>query len=104
LRSGVIWEGLGLLELTNPNGQDEALKAFDEARRTYASSEDAVRAAIHQVILLQAMKRQSDALALIRQTMGTFPKARAVEVIRMLDPSTRPPPPPPPPSAPAPPK
>ena len=35
LRSGVVWEGFGLLELTLNDGQEPALTAFREARNAY---------------------------------------------------------------------
>ena len=84
LRSGMIWEGLGLLELTTDNGQEPALTAFREARKAYTSPEDIVRAAIHEVILLHAMHRRPDAVVLSGKMADTYKKSRAVEVLRML--------------------
>ncbi len=84
LRSGVIWEGLGLLELSADNGHDAALTAFREARKAYTSPEDIVRAAIHEVILLRSMNRAPDAVVLAGKMADTYKKVRAVEVLRML--------------------
>ena len=84
LRSGVVWEGFGLLELTLNDGQEPALTAFREARNAYKSPEDIVRVAIHEVILLRAMHRESDAIVLAGKVADTYRKARAVEVLRML--------------------
>ncbi len=84
LRSGVIWEGLGLLELTTNNGQDEALAAFREARKNYTAPDDIIRVAIHEVILLRGMNRVADAVVLVGKMADTYKKVRAVEVLRML--------------------
>ena len=84
LRSGAIWEGLGLLELTMNDGQDTALTAFREARKTYTSPDDIVRAAIHEVILLRSMNRVPDAVVLSGKMADSYKKVRAVEVLRML--------------------
>ena len=84
LRSGVIWEGVGLLELTTDDGREAALTAFREARKAYTSPDDVVRAAIHEVILLRAMHRDPEAVVLAGKIADTYRKVRAVEVLRML--------------------
>ncbi len=84
LRSGVISEGLGLLELTTANGNEAALTAFREARKAYTSPDDIVRSAIHEVILLRGMNRASDAVVLSGKMADSYKKVRAVEVLRML--------------------
>ena len=84
LRSGVIWEGFGLLELTTADGQEAALSAFREARKAYASPDDVVRVAIHEVVLLRAMQRVPEAVVLVGKMADTYKKVRAVEVLRML--------------------
>lgn len=92
-KSGTIWEGLALLQLTTSDGQDAALAAFREARKAYSVPDDILRAGIHEIILLQGMKRDTDARALAEKLSETFPKARAIEVIRLLVPPPAPPPP-----------
>lgn len=84
LKSGVIWEGLGLLELTENGGQDAALVSFREARKAYTSPDDVVRTAIHEVILLRSTNRVPDAVVLAGKMADTYKKVRAVEVLRML--------------------
>ena len=84
LKSGVIWEGLGLLELTTPDGQDAALTAFREARKAYTAPDDIVRSAIHEVILLRNQRKDMDAVVLAGTLADTYKKSRAVEVLRML--------------------
>ena len=83
-KSGVIWEGLGLLELTTPDGQDAALTAFREARKAYTAPDDIVRSAIHEVILLRNQRKDMDAVVLAGTLADTYKKSRAVEVLRML--------------------
>ena len=84
LNSGVIWEGLGLLELTTNDGQDAALATFREARKAYTSPDDILRSAIHEVILLRGMNRVPDAAVLAGRLSDSYKKARAIEVLRML--------------------
>lgn len=84
LKSGVIWEGLGLLELTETDGQDAALVSFREARKAYSAPDDIVRTTIHEVILLRGMGRVPDAVVLAGKVGDSYKKARSVEVLRML--------------------
>ena len=84
LKSGVIWEGLGLLELTGNNGQDAALGSFREARKAYSSPDDVVRTAIHEAILLRGMNRVPEAVVLSAKMADTYKKVRAIEVLRMV--------------------
>ena len=89
LHSGLVFEGLGLLELT-VNGRAEALEAFGEARKWYKNPDDLVRVAIHEIGLLQGLSRPADSLALARKEIEAFPKLRAVEVLRLLEPKAAP--------------
>ena len=84
MRSGAIWEGLGLLELTTSDGQEPALTCFREARRAYTSPDDILRCAIHEVILLRSMNRVPEAVVVAGKMADTYKKVRAVEVLRML--------------------
>jgi uncharacterized protein (TIGR03790 family) len=83
-KSGVIWEGLGLLELTLPDARLEALAAFREARKAYKAPDDIVRAGIHEIILLKGMNRHGEALSLVDTLTRTYRRTRAIEVLRML--------------------
>lgn len=95
LRSGMIQEGLGLLWLSG-NNSAAAITAFAEARRLYKEPEDISRAAIHEIIQLQGMKRIPDALALARKQIAAAPQAPVADVFRMFEAQMAPPPPPPP--------
>ncbi len=98
LRSGVVWEGLALLQL-RASAQPAALASFEEARKAYRNANDILRVAIHEVILLKAMNRPADAVAVAQKQITAFPQLSGAEVLRML---VAPPPPPPPVPPPAP--
>jgi uncharacterized protein (TIGR03790 family) len=83
MRSGVIMEGLGLLELTI-NQPARALEAFAQARQFYKNPGDILRVAIHETLRLRALNRKDDALALIDQELKLYGNEPAAEVLRML--------------------
>ena len=85
LRSGVIFEGLGLLELT-ANHSDEAIADFQQARQFYGNGEDVARVTLHELVQLRASGREKDALVLARQTIATNPQASTVPMLRTFDP------------------
>jgi hypothetical protein len=88
LRSGVIAEGLGLLELT-ADGRDRALEAFALARSYYTDPGDICRAGIHELLQLRAARRDDDALALAKKLTDAFPHEPAIEVVKMLAPAPK---------------
>lgn len=81
LRSGVVFEGLGLLQADDRDAAG-ALISFQQARAFYRQEEDVLRVAIHEVSLLRAQNRTADALALARRQIALFPDAHAAEVLR----------------------
>lgn len=83
-RSGVIMEGLGLLELA-ADQPDAAIKSFGAARQFYKHSDDILRATIHEVIQLRARNRQPEALALTRKQLDLYGKSPAAEILRMFE-------------------
>jgi len=85
LRSGAIYEGLGLLQLTR-NDSTAAIAAFQQARQFYKNPEDAARAGIHEIIQLRAAKRGDEALALTRKLIAANPRASFVPMLRTFDP------------------
>ncbi len=86
--SGLIMEGLGLLQLT-VNDRDAALASFAVAREYYGKSEDAMRVAIHEIIQLKAAGREADARALAQKMTIAEPNSPAVDLLRSM---TEPPP------------
>ena len=94
LGSGLIYEGLGLLEVTVKQGSD-ALGFFREARNLYKKPEDICRVAIHEIFQLKSMTRETEALTLSRKMIATYPKEPAIAVFALFEPPPPPPPPPP---------
>jgi hypothetical protein len=92
-RSGMIFEGLGLLELT-VNDRAGAIANFQRARQLYSDPEDITRAAIHEIIQLRGLRRSPEALALTRKMMKEFPQIPAASVLKLFDeqPVAEPPP------------
>jgi uncharacterized protein (TIGR03790 family) len=84
MRSGIIWEGLGLLELTTNDGLEAALNAFREARSAYTTPDDIVRVTVHEVMVLKGMNRGFDIAVLIDKVTRAYPNTRATEVLKML--------------------
>jgi hypothetical protein len=82
--SGVIMEGLGLLQLS-ANDSANAANSFDQAISLHRNPSDAVRATIHEVFQLQAMNRMDDALALARRQIAKHLKTPGAEVLRMIE-------------------
>lgn len=89
-RSGVVMEGLGLLELA-ADQPDAAIKSFGVARDLYKNPEDILRVTIHEVIQLRARARDGIALALIRKQLEIYGKSPAAEVLRTFEREMAPP-------------
>ncbi len=84
MHSGIIFEGLGLLQITA--GQPpRAIDSFGKAIRNYSDPEDKIRAAIHEIIQLRGTGKVPDALALTRKMLGQFPNAPAAGVLRVFE-------------------
>lgn len=94
LRSGIIMEGLGLLQTSAGDG-GAALGSFAQARQFYKQPEDVHRVAIHEIFQLRAGNKNAEASAHARKMIALAPEAPSAEVLRMLDPLAPPPPPPP---------
>jgi len=83
MRSGVIMEGLGLLELTI-NQPTRALDAFGQARQFYKDPGDILRVAIHETLRLRALNRSNDALAFVDKQLKLYGNEPAAEVLRNI--------------------
>jgi uncharacterized protein (TIGR03790 family) len=92
MRSGIIAEGLGLLQATTTDTSG-ALSSFALARQFYTQSDDVLRVSIHEVSLLRALDRKDDALALARRQIKVFETAPAADVLRDIVNQLAPPPP-----------
>jgi len=86
LKSGIIWEGLGLLQI-RANDAKAGVVSFDKARTTYTNPDDILRATIHQVIQLKGLGRQDEAVSLAKQMSNIHRTSAAVTVLKMLVPA-----------------
>lgn len=84
MRSGVLLEGLGLLQLSS-NHPVEAIENFAKARTFYTNPEDIVRVTIHEVIQLRALGKQSEALVLTRKVLSTQGSTPGAGVLRLFE-------------------
>ncbi|MDD5350148.1 MAG: TIGR03790 family protein [Chthoniobacteraceae bacterium] len=98
LKSGVLYEGLGLLE-EGAGDADAAFAAWTQARQAYREDADRIRCAVHAVDLLRAGHKDAQALALVRGEIARYPQADATELLRAIERQLAPPPPAPSPSA-----
>jgi len=83
LRSGIIYESLGLLE-TSAGNVSAALMAFQGARKNYKEGDDIMRTAIHEVDLLRGLNKQKEALWLIDKVMHDYPNAHGISLLRSV--------------------
>lgn len=81
--SGVVLEGLGLLQLTLDRFADAAV-TFEDAAKAYKDPADILRATIHEVFQLRTLKRRDEALKLARERSAEFPEAPGAQVLRDL--------------------
>jgi uncharacterized protein (TIGR03790 family) len=68
LQSGIVWEGLGLLQWSVPD-DEAALASFRQAQKCYGSTEDGLRTVLHQVEILKAENKGGEARALAAKTL-----------------------------------
>lgn len=85
LKSGVIYEGYGLLQLT-VDARAKAIEAFAQARSSYKIETDIQRVMIHEIIALMNAGQQEAARALAEKGIAAFPKSPAVAVFRIFAP------------------
>ena len=83
LRSGAIMEGLGLLQVSADDPK-AALESFALARDYYGTTDDALRVAIHEIFLLRAAQRDSEALTVALTAASAVPKSPAGELLKSL--------------------
>lgn len=83
LHSGMIYEGLGLLQMRANDGK-AAISSFDLARKTYTNVDDSLRATIHEVIQLKATGREDEAVKLVQQEAKAHRTVPAVGVLKLL--------------------
>ncbi len=92
LKSGVVWEDLGLLELLsrNPSG---AMNAWEQAIAAYQDGPDRFRCVLHELTLLRSQEKKADALALVRKELGRNPPPGPMVLLQNIERELAPPPP-----------
>jgi hypothetical protein len=80
-RSGIVWEGLGLLQWAVPD-YDAALASFREAQDCYGDTDDGVRTVLHQVEILKAEKKLSDARSLAAKGLSRYHGLHGEQLLR----------------------
>jgi uncharacterized protein (TIGR03790 family) len=84
LRSGVIFEGLGLLQ-AGLNDFTSALISFRQAREFYTDGEDVIRTAIHEVSILKAMGKAGDAHDIAQKVLSSSSRSIGALLLKKLD-------------------
>jgi uncharacterized protein (TIGR03790 family) len=88
LQSGIVWEGLGLLEWSVP-ANEAALESFRQAQQCYGHTSDAVRTVLHQVEILGALDRVSEGRGLARKAIAEYKGLQGVALLQsMIEPPT----------------
>lgn len=83
LKSGVIFEGLGLLHLAGGNPA-AAIGGFSQARQMYAEADDRVRVAIHEFGAIQATKGAAEAKRFLQEQTAANNSASSVGILKLL--------------------
>jgi uncharacterized protein (TIGR03790 family) len=83
LQSGIVWEGLGLLEWSVP-ANEAALESFRQAQKCYGHTSDAVRVVLHQTEILGAEDKMGDARSLARKAIAEYKGLHGVALLQNL--------------------
>jgi hypothetical protein len=83
LQSGIVWEGLGLLESSVPDNA-AALDSFRKAEACYGVTEDGLRAVLHQIDILKAQNNVPQARALAAKALGIYEEFHGAELLRAV--------------------
>ncbi len=90
LKSPVIYEGLGLLDLRAGNNA-AAQRSFQQARAIYKNDADKIRTVIHEAAAVHSLKGNVAALAFVRQQIAAFDAGTDVNILRILEAAFSPP-------------
>jgi uncharacterized protein (TIGR03790 family) len=83
LHSGIVWEGLGLLEWSIP-ANEAALESFREAQQCYGHTSDAVRTVLHQVEILGAEDKVGEGRALGKKAIAEYQGLHGVLLLQQM--------------------
>ncbi len=82
--SGIIYEGLGLLQSDVAHDPAAAAQSFAQAEHCYTNTSDVLRAVIERVHALMDAKLEKQAVDLAQNTIAALPKAPASNVLRAI--------------------
>lgn len=88
-RSGMIFEGLGLLE-SSAGRSPQAIAAFQSAQKYYTQDEDLLRAGLHEVVQLSTAQRTLDCRKVAQRLITAHPQAPAAGLLRRFLPVATP--------------
>lgn len=83
LRSGIVWEGLGLLQWSVPDSA-AASTSFEMAQKCYGKTEDGLRTVLHRVQILKAAGQPGGASALAGKELAKFAGVQGVTLLRSM--------------------
>jgi uncharacterized protein (TIGR03790 family) len=83
LHSGVIMEGLGLLQVA-VGDTAAAMASFATAREYYGDTEDAMRVAVHEIFLLRDAGKNLEAFTLAVKMATAVPKSPSGDLLKAL--------------------
>jgi uncharacterized protein (TIGR03790 family) len=81
LHSGIVWEGLGLLQWSIPD-DDAALASFRQAQACYGVTEDGMRTVLHQAEILKAENEMDKARALAGKALPVYGQFHGAALLR----------------------
>ncbi len=81
MKSGIIWEGLGLLQWSVPDN-DAALASFRQAQACYGITEDGLRAVLHQAEILKTENKLAQARALAANALPKYGQFHGEALLR----------------------
>ncbi|HEX4086358.1 MAG TPA: TIGR03790 family protein [Chthoniobacteraceae bacterium] len=83
LHSGIVWEGLGLLQWNKPD-YPAAIVSFQEAEKCYGTTEDGLRVVLHQTAVFAAEDRHDLARALAARELTRFSQFPGSALLRAV--------------------
>jgi len=83
LQSGIVWEGLGLLQRSIPDN-DAALASFRQAQECYGISEEGLRTVLHQIEIFNAVNKPAQARALAAKALEKYTGLHGTELLRAV--------------------
>jgi hypothetical protein len=81
LKSGIVWEGLGLLQWSVPDC-DAALVSFRQAEKGYGRTEDSLRTILSQARILKTQGKPDQARALAAGALGRYGDLNGTSLLR----------------------